>query len=136
MGLHSYGPSNVEFGTAGAAIHYERAEEFEVMIRPVGEVLSHCLVATGVRKPCFDVRPIPQEIFSDHEHLTEYREYVYTDGGVVDLLIGLEYAPLIIPEKIVRDQSFPDNSPSVAVTRLGCYVYGGLNKCPHRTPNN
>ena len=51
------------------------------------------------------------------------------------MLIGSEYAPLIIPERIVRAPSSPDESPSIAITRLGCYVYGGLSKHPGRIVN-
>ena len=51
-------------------------------------------------------------------------------------MIGLEYAPLIIPERVVRDQTHPDNYPSVAVTRLGCYVYGGLTKFSEKLSNS
>ena len=45
-------------------------------------------------------------------------------------------APLIIPERIERPTSHPDDSPSVAYTRLGCYMYGALNRCLNGARNN
>ena len=46
--------------------------------------------------------------------------------GEVDLLIGLDYAPLILPEKALRSEEDPDGIPSDAFMRLGCYLFGGL----------
>ena len=74
-------------------------------------------------------------MFEKYKHLEEFKEKVFFNEGEVDLLIGLEHAPLIIPERIVRASSSPDESPSVAITRLGCYVYGGLSKHPGRIVN-
>ena len=56
------------------------------------------------------------------------RDKIYVGGGEVDLLIGLDYAPLILPEKALRAEEDPDGGPSVAFTRLGCYLFGKLEQ--------
>ena len=56
------------------------------------------------------------------------KDNLFIDGGEVDVLIGIDYAPLILPENVLRDSQHPDDSPSVAITRLGSYIYGGLSK--------
>ena len=124
------GISQVAFGTAGGHIHYERAEEFELEIRAPGCEESYFVLATGVKKPCFDIRPISTDNLLRCEHVDQFRDKLYTEGGEVDLLLGLDYAPLIMPEKIIRSSVSPDDFPSIAVTRLGYYVYGELNKYP------
>ena len=47
-------------------------------------------------------------------------------------MIGLDYALLILPEKALRAEENPDGSPSVAFTRLGCYLFGGLIESPQQ----
>ena len=127
-GLPSNGPCNVEFSIAGGGTHQEKAEEFELQIRPLGSNEAYPIVATGIKKPCSIVPCIPDEIFDKHEHLQEMKRSIYTHGGEVDLLLGLDYAPLILPEKLIRSPSCPDDAPSVACTRLGCYIYGGFGE--------
>ena len=61
------------------------------------------------------------------------RDKIYVGGGEVDLVIGLDYAPLILPEKALRAEENPDGSPSVAFTRLGCYLFGGLIESSEQT---
>ena len=101
-------------------VHYEEAEEFDIRIRPLQEDKSYLVKTTGIKKPFFNVKPIPQNIFSEHKHLQEVRDKIYVGGGEVDLLIGLDYAPLILPEKALRAEDL-DGSPSVAFTRLDYY---------------
>ena len=87
----------------------------------------------GIKKPCFNVKPIPQNIFSEHKYLQEARDKIYVGGGEVDLFFVLDYAPLILPEKALRAEEDPDGSPSVAFTRLGCYLFGGLIESSQQT---
>ena len=61
------------------------------------------------------------------------RDKIYVGGDEVDLLIGLDYTPLILPEKALRAEEDPDGSPSVAFTRLGCYLFGGLIESSEQT---
>ena len=68
--------------------------------------------------------------------LNYFRDKVHINGGEVDLLIGNDYAPLSIGEKCVSSPTSPDDSPSVALTRLGCYIYGGLSNSTKRVINN
>ena len=124
--LQGNGPCSVQFGIAGGGIHYEQAEEFDIRIRPLQEEKSYLVKTTGIKNPCFNVKPIPQNIFSEYKHLQGVRDKIYVGGGEVDLLIGPDYAPLILPEKALHAEEDPDGSPSVAFTCLGCYHFGGL----------
>ena len=134
--LHGSSTSDVQFDVAGGDIHRERAEEFEIHIRPLHGKESYLILTTGIKKPCSKVLPVSSDIFLKYKHLNEFRDKVHIRGGEVDILIGNDYAPLIIAEKRVSSPVFPDNSPSVAFTRLGCYVYGGLNNPPRQAENN
>ena len=134
--LYGSGASDVQFDVAGGGIHREHAEEFKIHIRPLHSKESYLILATGIKKPCSRVQPIITDIFSKYEHLTEFREKVHINGGEIDVLIGNDYAPLIVAEKCVSSSVTPDDSPSVAMTRLGCYIYGGLNNPPRRATNN
>ena len=131
--LQGNGPYSVQFGIAGGGVHYEQAEEFDIRIRPLQEEKSYLVKTTGIKKPCFNVKPIPQNIFPEHKHLQGVRDKIYVGGGEVDSLIGLDYAPLILPEKALRAEEDPDGSPSVAFTRLGCYLFGGLIESSQQT---
>ena len=131
--LQGSGPCSAQFGIAGGAVHYEQAEEFDIRIHPLKEEKSYLVKTTGIKKPCFNVKPIPQNIFSEHKHLQEVKDKIYVGGGEVDLLIGLDYAPLILPEKALRAEEDPDGSPSVALTHLGCYLFGGLIESSQQT---
>ena len=124
--LQGNGTCSVQFDIAGGGVHYEQAEEFDIRIRPLQEEKSYLVKTTGIKKPCFNVKPIPQNIFSEHKHLQEVRDKIYVGGGEIDLLIGLDYAPLVLPEKALCAEEDPDGSLSVAFTRLGCYLFGGL----------
>ena len=136
--LQGSGVSDVRFDVAGGGVHHEQAEEFEICIRPLHDDgrESYLILATGIKKPCSRVHPLTSEIFTSYEHLNEFRDKVHIRGGEVDLLIGNDYAPLIIVERCVSSPTSPDNSPSVAITRLGCYIYGYLNNPSSRAVNN
>ena len=82
--LQGNGPSSVQFGIAGGGIHYEQAEEFDIRIRPLQEEKSYLVKTIGIKKPCFNVKPIPQNIFSEHKHLQGVRDKIYVGGGEVD----------------------------------------------------
>jgi hypothetical protein len=134
--LHSSGISDVQFDVAGGGIHRERAEEFEIHIRQLQSEDSYLILTTGIKKPCSNVQPISPDIFVNHKHLIEYQDKVHINGGEVDILIGNDYAPLITARKCISSPLCPDDNPSIAFTRLGCYVYGGLNSPPCRAVNN
>ena len=134
--LHSCGTSDVEFNVAGGGVHREYAEQFEIHIRPIQSNKSNLILTTGIKKPCSRVEPTSSEIFTEHEHLREYEDRICVNGGEIDVLIGNDYAPLIVAGKCVSSPSNPDKSPSVALTQLGCYVYGGLNNSSARVINN
>ena len=126
--LHGSGTCDIKLGVAGGGVHREeRSEVFDLEIRPIGGEVSYLVNVCGVRKPCFDIKPIPSEIFEKYPHLRAVKEKVYIRGGEVDLLIGRDYAPLIVDESTLRATSNPDDSPSVTFTRLGCYLYGSLS---------
>ena len=61
------------------------------------------------------------------------RDKIYVGGGEVDLLIGLDYALIILPGKALRAEEDPNGSSSVAFTRLGCYLFGGLTESSQQT---
>ena len=136
--LQDSGVSDVRFDVAGGDVHHEQAEEFEICILPLHDDgrESYLILATDIKKPCSRVHPFTSEIFTSYEHLNEFRDKVHIRGGEVDLLIGNDYAPLIIAERCVSSPTSPDNSPSVAITRLGCYIYGYLNNPSSRAVNN
>ena len=93
--LQGNGPCSVQFGIAGGGVHYEQAEEFDIRNRLLQEEKSHLVKTTGIKKPFFNVKPILQNIFSEHKHLQEVRDKIYVGGGEVDLFIGLDYASLL-----------------------------------------
>ena len=78
--IHSNGTCTVKFGTAGGGVHNEKAEEFEMKIRPFGEINSHVITATGIKKPCSSVKPVTEDVFKRHRHLHEFREDICWRG--------------------------------------------------------
>ena len=135
-GLEGKGFSNIQFGIAGGGTHREKGEEFEMVLRAIDGKEEYSIITTAIKKPCYEVKPIHPDLLSRYEHLEDMSNELYLNGGEVDILLGLDYAPLIIPEKITRDARYPDDSPSIAETRLGCYLYGGLNGRPRCAPND
>ncbi len=127
---------DVHLGVAGGHVHKEPSEEYEFRIRPIGGVETYYMVTCGITKPCSNVRPVPKSVFTTYNHLKAVEKQVYLDGGEVDVLIGRDYAPLISEESVLRATGDPDNNPSVAFTRLGCYLFGGLTKGNERTVNS
>ena len=53
----------------------------------------------------------------------------------VDILIGKDYAPLLVDESTLRAAVDADSCPSVAFTRLGCYLYGGMSNTYENSAN-
>ena len=115
--LHSSGACSIKFGIAGGGIHQKQAEEFEIEIGPLGGDETHFITATGIRKPYFNIQLINEDVSKRHRQAS--KEKIYVEGGEVDLSIGLDYAPLIVPGSLQRASSSPDSSPSIAFTRLG-----------------
>ena len=116
--LRGSGPCSIQLGVAGGGLHREeRSEEFEIEIRPVNGKKSYFMMLTGIRKPCFNIRPVSREIFKRHAHLQSMEDKLYVDGGEIDILIGRDYASLIADEDSLRAPVNPDNSPPVTVTR-------------------
>ena len=76
-------------------VHYDQAEELDIRIRALQDKKSYLVETTRIKKPCFNVKPIPQNNFSEHKHLQEVRDKTYVGGDEINLLIGLDYAPLI-----------------------------------------
>ena len=128
LNLKGNGLLNVRFGIAGGGIPNEKAEDFDLQIRQMGGKEIFFITATGIGRPCFYVKPIKADILSRYKHLADMKDNLFIDGGGVDVLIEIDYAPLILPENVLRDSQHPDDSPSVAITRLGSYIYGGLSK--------
>ena len=75
--FHGSGASDVQFEVAGGGIHRERAEEFELHIRPLNGDNSYLILTTGIKKPCSKMQPISPDIFK-HRHLKEFRDKVHT----------------------------------------------------------
>jgi hypothetical protein len=48
----------------------------------------------------------------------------------VDLLIGRDYAPYIQTLNVLQAPSDPDKHPSIAFTKLGFYLFGGIVEPP------
>ena len=134
--LYSNGISDVQFEVAGGGVHHERAEQFEIQIRAKGTKEEYLILTTGIKKPCSTVQPISSDLIGNYDHLQEYKDKIHTNGGVIDLLIGNDYAPLITAEKCVSARFEPDKHPSIACTRIGCYIYGGLLNEPTESVNN
>ena len=124
--LNGSNPCFVSFRVAGGGVHRERAEEFDFKIRSLSKNEPFLITATGVKKPCAGTSSISKEIFKKYEHLRRFEESICLSGGDIDILIGQDYAPLIVPETTIRDERDPDHNPSIAITRLGMYLYGSL----------
>ena len=129
--LEDIGPSNNSFGVAGGGVHNEEGvvHDFNIKIRGRGRTDVYVISATGMKKPCFDVPCIPSKTFIENPHLQEEKSSVYVDGGEIDILVGSDYGPLITSEGNTRAPFNPDEHPSMAHTRLGNYIYGGMS--PH-----
>ena len=134
-GLQMTGICNISFGTAGGGRHDERGREYQLRIRALGGTDEYEIEASGLKTPCYDVQPMSLNVFKQYEHLQEGKGKVYMEGGVVDILMGRDYHPLIVSERIVRAKEDPDNKPSLAYTRLGCYIYNSLHR-RSRKPTN
>ena len=98
-GLEVTGACNISFGTAGGGRHDERGRDYTFKIRALGDTKEYEIQASGLETPCYDVQPMSEEVFEKYEHLKEGKGKVYMEGGVVDILMGRDYHPLIISEK-------------------------------------
>ena len=134
-GLRSNGSCNISFGTAGGGKHIEKGNEYTLNIRAVGGKQQYEIDASALETPCYDVKPLSDDVFTKHDHLKEGRGLVYMEGGTVDILMGRDYHPLIITERTVRAAVEPDKKPSLAYTRLGCYIFNKMNQRPKKTVN-
>ena len=134
--LFNCGAAKVQFDVAGGSSHQENGSNFLIEIRAMNSTKSYPVLVTGVQIPCARVRPVSAAIFSQFEHLNEHKDTVHISGGEVDILIGGDYGPLIQTERSITAPVDPDNSPSIACTRLGSYIYGGLNNPLRRAMNN
>ena len=67
---------------------------------------------------------------NQYEHLRPFSDQIASGGGQVDLLIGRNYAPYIQSLNVVQAPFNPDSHPSIAFTRLGCYLFGGIVEAP------
>ena len=103
--LLTCGTAEVKFDVAGGGSHHERGMAFQMEIRPVQGESSYLIDVTGVKKPCACVRPISHDIFTEHQHLSDYKHLLHTDGGEVDVLIGGDYGPLIISQSNITAPS-------------------------------
>jgi hypothetical protein len=65
-------------------------------------------------------------VFAEYECHTPYGDQIASYGGPVDLLIGRDYAPYIQTLNVLQAPSDPDKHPSIAFTKLGCYLFGGI----------
>ena len=92
-GLEGKGFSNIQFGIAGGGIHCEKGEEFELCLRALDGKEEHSIIATAIKKPCYQVKPIQPDLISRYKHLEALNDKLYLDGGEVDILLGLDYAP-------------------------------------------
>ena len=124
--LEVTGVCDISFGVAGGGQHSEKGKDYRLVIRAVGGTEKYEIEASGLRTPCYDVQPMSGDVFNKYEHLQEGRGKVYMEGGVVDILLGRDYHPLIVAERSVRAAEDPDSKPSLAYTRLGCYIYNKL----------
>ena len=134
-GLQTSGFCNISFGTAGGGKHSEMGKDYSLLIRAIGETTQYEIEVSGLKTPCYDVQPMAADVFDKYEHLRRGRSSLYMEGGVVDILMGRDYQPLIVSEKNVRAAVDPDNKPSLAYTRLGCYIYNGLNRRSRKVVN-
>ena len=134
--LRPCGAANVKFDVAGGGTHHERGKTFRMEVRALNGERSYMVEVTGIKKPCARVRPISSDIFDKHAHLNLHKEVLHTEGGEVDVLIGSDYGLLITAQSNISAPIDPDSSPSIACTRLGSYIYGGLNHPPHSALNN
>ena len=117
---------DLKFDVAGGMEHQEPAQDFHLTLRPMNSKVSYEIISTSIRKPCNNQPAIPKEIFSQNEYLLPYINQIQTEGGTIDILIGRDYAPLIQPKEIICSPINSDLYPSVAVTSLGCYLFGGI----------
>ena len=111
-------PCYVSFSVAGGGVHSEKTQDWEFELRPMGENKSYFIMATGVKKPCADINSIPPDTLQKYKHLREVENRIYIEGGEIDILIGQDYAPLVVPERVVRAPESPDECPSVALHAL------------------
>ena len=127
--LEDIGPSTARFGVAGGGVHNEEGivHDFNIRIRGKGRTDAYNIIATGIRKPCFDTPRISPSTFTENPHLQEEKSTIYVNGGEIDILIGSDYGCLIQSEGNTRAATDPDNHPSIAHTRLGNHLYSGLS---------
>ena len=129
MRTHKFGEANsfvLEFGTAGGAVHRETSSEQTLKIRPLNSESVFEIKATAIEKPCHKVESICPSIFTKYAHLDAFKGKIQIVGGVVDILIGRDYAPIIHAASLIQADTDPMLHPSVAVTPLGPYIFGGL----------
>ena len=105
-------------------------EEKRFEFCPLNGERSYKVEVACIKKPCACVRPISSDIFDKHAHLNLHKDVLHTEGGEVDVLIGSDYGLLITAQSNISAPIDPDNSPSIACTRLGSYIYRGLNHPP------
>ena len=112
-------------------MHEEFSKDFTVEVKPLkSNEASFKIIASSIEKTCFDVSPIPASVINVYKHLRPFTDQIASSGGQVDLLIGRNYAPYIQSLKVVQASLNPDNHPSVAFTRLGCYLFGAIVEAP------
>ena len=133
--LQVTGLVNISLGTAGGGRHDERGRDYRFKIRALGDTREYEIEASGLETPCYDVQPMSEEVFEKYEHLEEGKGKVYMEGGVVDILVGRDYHPLIVSEKSTRASEDPDSKPSLAYTRLGCYIFNSLHQRSKKRTN-
>ena len=131
------GDTKIGFDVAGGGIHHEDGSVYEVQVRVLNDTGNgYKLSLASIKKPCAPVKPISTSIFSKYNHLRKYKHHIHTQGGEIDILVGGDYGPLIISQQNITATVNPDYSPAIACTRLGYYIYGGLNNPLRRAMNN
>ena len=131
------GDTQVGFDVAGGGTHLEIGALYKIKVRPLNDTSEgYGMFVTGIKKPCARVKPISPNLFSKHKHLEQHKHLLHTAGGEIDILVGGDYGPLIVSQQNISAEINPDHNPSISCTRLGCFVYGGLNQPPRRAMNN